>query len=62
MERDHAYLLLMVPRQNQTTILISVSDKNKTTKCQEVSRVESLYDSAALHYLSNAQNIDLNQN
>lgn len=43
----------------QLGVLRSVSDKNKTTKCQEVSRVESLYDSAFQHYLSNAQNIDL---
>lgn len=43
----------------QLGVFISVSDKNKTTKYQEVSRVESLYDSIAQHYFSNAQNIDL---
>lgn len=43
----------------QLGVLRPIRDRNKTTKCQEVVTVESLYDSAAQHYLSNAQNTDL---
>lgn len=43
----------------QLGVLRSISDKNRTTKCQEVITVESLCDSAAQHYLSNSQNTDL---